>query len=56
MKPGTVLHLIKKVITKTKESTIAYELKPGFKIAVLVLGTTEPTPEQLARIQSILAS
>ena len=54
MKPGTVVHLSKTIITQGGGIISTYKLNKGFTVPVLVLAAV-PTPDQVARIQAILS-
>jgi len=53
MRPGTVVHLIKTITTRSGGCIAAYKLTKDASISVLVLDKL-PTPDQLKRINEIL--
>ena len=53
MSPNTVIHLFKKIVTKSESCEAVYQLEKGATIPVLVLRKV-PTAEQLEKIKEIL--
>ena len=55
MKPGTVVHLVKRIVTRGGGVIATYDLDKNQSVSVLVLAKL-PTPDQLKRVNEILAS